>query len=76
MAGDTTADSVIWTPGESGVDSSGAAATVPGDNIAVAFGAGAPTGTPNGSPIYVNTSNNKLYIHNGSNWIMVSGHNT
>lgn len=76
--GDTTANSVIWSPGETtgrsaqGVDG----VAIPGDVVAATFSSGAPSAAPSGSPIYVNTANHKLYAWDGTVWVPVSGFNT
>lgn len=76
MAGDTDSDSVLWNPGDAtGKAPGGASAAIPGPQVQADSGApsGAPTG---GSPLYVNTENNKLYAWTGSAWVAISGANT
>lgn len=75
MAGNENSPSVIWKVGETGHDVAGQAATVPGPKVQA--GSGAPSGAPSGgSPIYINTANNKIYAWTGAAWIAVSGFNT
>lgn len=76
MAGDTDSDSVLWNIGDAtGKAPGGASASIPGP--AVQVGSGVPSGAPTGgSPLYINTANNKLYAWTGSEWLATSGANT
>jgi len=82
-AGDNTADSIIWVPGEAaGKDIYGQSATLPVGRdsytdaeiaSAILVSGGVPTGAPTGSNLQFNSATRILYAYNGSAWVTVSG---
>lgn len=76
MAG-TFRQGTKWNVGDTtGKDDSGATVSLPSDLTNAGSGSGVPSSAPTGSPIYINTANNKLYAWTGSAWVAISGANT
>ena len=82
-AGDNTANSIIWVPGEAtGKNISGQTAALPVGRdsytdteiaSAILVSGGVPTGAPTGSNLQLNSATRILYAWTGSAWVTVSG---
>lgn len=77
IPGDSSDQSVIWTPGESsGRSISGAqGAAIPGDGALTVSGnvPGATLVAGGGNPFQFNTATRKLSVWTGATWVTVSG---